>query len=315
MPERVIMINTITLNPAVDNIFYLNKFEKNTNNRIREVVRSMGGKGTHVSMNLCHMGSESNAFGFAFGHNGKFIIDMLKDWNVNPLFIYADEPESRDCYLLIEDNGDSTLISEKGPLPTDEQIAAFYELLNKEVKKDDYIVLSGDSSNFPDPFIYNKIIDNLADKSPKVFLDASGASLEQCIKKSPYLIKPNREELSELVGRTLATDKDLIGAIAELDKYNIEIVAVSLGGDGSLVKFSDGMYRVHPPKVNVFNTIGCGDCFLSGILYGSEKGMGGLETLRYATAISAATAESALSVGYDIERAKELAELVDIKKI
>ena len=93
------------------------------------------------------------------------------------------------------------------------------------------------------------------------------------------------------------------------------IIAVSLGGDGSIVKAPEGYYRVHPPKVNVQNTIGCGDCFLSGFVYGLSEGYSIEDTIRIATAVSAATAESQLSAGYDLERAKELKEQVTIEKI
>lgn len=310
------MINTITLNPAIDHIIYLNRFVRNITNRIRATQITMGGKGTHVSLNLKLMGSPSRAFGFGFGQTGKRIIEMLKEGGVEPYFIYDEAGESRTNYLLVEeDTKDATLVADKGPLPTPEQTQAFYDLMNETIETGDYLALSGDTSNFPDPYIYNRLIDMLADKQVRVFLDASGRSLEKCIEKSPFLAKPNRDELSALVGRTLASEAELIGAIAELDRYNIEILAVSLGGDGSIVRARDRLYRVYPPKVKVYNTVGCGDCYLGGLLHGFECGMEIEETLRYATAVSAATAESALSVFFDVDRANELMDEVEIRKI
>ena len=65
------MINTITLNPAIDVIIYLDRFVRNITNRIQSTAVTMGGKGTHVSMNLKLMGSSSRAFGFGFGATGR----------------------------------------------------------------------------------------------------------------------------------------------------------------------------------------------------------------------------------------------------
>jgi len=310
------MINTITLNPAIDHIIYLNRFVRNITNRIRDTRITMGGKGTHVSLNLALMGSPSRAFGFGFGQTGQQIIDMLREGGVEPCFIYGEGAESRTNYLIVEDETkDATLVADKGPLPDADKVEAFMQLMKDTVQSGDYVVFSGDTSNFPDPYIYNRLMTMLSDREVKYFLDASGKSLEKCIEGSPFLIKPNRDELSALLGETLVTDSDVIRAIGKLDRYQIEVVAVSMGGDGSLVRYQDRLYRVHPPEVNVYNTVGCGDCFLGGLLHGFETGYSFEDTLRYATAVSAATAESALSVFFDPKRSEELIGQVRICRV
>ena len=50
------MINTLTLNPAIDKILYVDRFVKNVTTRIIEQKETLGGKGTHVSLNLSFMG-------------------------------------------------------------------------------------------------------------------------------------------------------------------------------------------------------------------------------------------------------------------
>ena len=40
------MINTVTVNPAIDRIVYLDRFVRNITNRIRATKDTMGGKGT-----------------------------------------------------------------------------------------------------------------------------------------------------------------------------------------------------------------------------------------------------------------------------
>lgn len=310
------MINTVTLNPAIDHILYLPRFRRNITNRIRSTQTTMGGKGTHVSLNLRLMGSPSRAFGFAFGKTGQRIIDMLREGGVEPYFIYDARGESRTNYLLVEEETkDATLVADRGPMPDGEQTEAFYRLLSETVQDGDYLALSGDTSNFPDPWIYNHILERLSNKEIRVFLDASGKSLQRGMEASPFLAKPNRDELAALVGETLTGDADVLRAIRKVDKYNIRVLAVSLGGDGSIVRAEDTLYRVYPPKVQVYNTVGCGDCYLGGLLHGFEQGMEMEEILRYATAVSAATAESPLSVLFDVERARELLDHVRIERI
>ncbi len=310
------MIHTITLNPAVDRLLFLTEFKKHITNRLQHSEDSLGGKGTHVSINLAALGLENNAFGIVHGNTGQKILDLLNASGVNVMFLHKNKEneDSRTNYLIIEDNGDCSTISSKGVYLDEQDINELINHMLHTVKKGDFVILSGDATNCYDPYVYNEIVKRMEDLEVKLFLDSSGPVLANCISESPYLIKPNLDELSTLVGKELISDEDILHAIESLSIYNIEIIAVSLGGDGSIVKTPEGVYKITPPKVDLKNPAGCGDCFLSGILYGITNGDSFEETLKFATAISAATAESPTSVGFDLDRAKELIPLVQIKK-
>ena len=311
------MIHTVTLNPAVDKLLFLNEFKKNITNRLQYSQDSLGGKGTHVSINLKSLGLDNNALGIVHGKTGKDILLLLEASGVNVKFLHRNNQEenSRTNYLIIEETGDCSTISSRGVDLDQNDIEELITLLLETVKEGDFVILSGDATNCYDPYVYNTIMKRLKDLKVKFFLDASGPTLTNCIEESPYLIKPNLDELSTLYGKELLNDEDIILASHSLAKYNIEVIAVSLGGDGSIVKTPEGIYRIMPPRVDVKNTIGCGDCFLSGIIYGITENYSFEDTLKLATAISAATAESTSSVGFDQMRANELIPLVNITKL
>lgn len=310
------MINTLTLSPAIDIIIYLNNFKRNITNRIGRTETVLGGKGTHVSLDLMLMGETSRAFGFGFGKTGMKIVDMLEAHGVKPFYIYGEIGESRTNYIVVEDDTrDASLLADKGPRPTPEMIEALCLMIGKTVRPGDYLALSGNASTFADPDIYNKVSEILKDRGVRIFLDADGATLKKCVAESPFLIKPNLKELSALMDEELVSDADVVRAISALDKYNIENIAVSLGEDGAIVKAGDALYRVGAPKVKLYNAVGCGNCFVSGLLYGFGSGLPIEETLRYATAAAASTAESPLSVYFDPKRAKAFMPEVEIKRM
>ncbi len=310
------MINTLTLNPAIDHICYLGRFRRNVTNRLSNTAVSIGGKGTHVSVNLALMGTPSRAFGFSFGENGRRILKMLENTGVTARFIHREGKENRDNYLLVEEETrDCTLIVQKGPQPDDRELAALFELLAEQVEPGDDLLLSGDASNFPGRDVYGLAQDVLSGRNLRVFLDASGLSLKEGVKRKPFLIKPNLDELETLTGTKPRTDGDVVAAIRALAPLGIAVIAVSLGGEGSIVRTEDRLYRAHPPAVRVYNTVGCGDCYLAGMMHGFQQSMGVEDALRFATAVSAANAESPLSVGFDKERAEELLKLVQIERI
>ena len=135
----------------------------------------------------------------------------------------------------------------------------------------------------------------------------------EALKEKPYLAKPNVDELSQIMGYPIETEAQILEGLRFIANQGVEIVAVSCGGDGSYVLYRDVVYRVYPLKVNVINTIGCGDAYLTGLVYGLNKELPFLQTLQVATAISAATAESDLTVGFDLERAMSLRDQVKVE--
>jgi len=64
---------------------------------------------------------------------------------------------------------------------------------------------------------------------------------------------------------------DVRRGIEALDRRcSIENIVVSMGGQGSLARIGSDLYRIRAPKVNVSNTVGCGDCLLAGLIRGFE---------------------------------------------
>ena len=306
-------IYTVTLNPAVDRVLYLKEYIPEITNRLTGTKDCVGGKGTHVSQNLKLLGLDNTALGIVHGETGSRLVKMLESDGIDTRFEHHDNGNTRTNYLLIEAVGKSTCLSEKGVILSDDDIEAFINGLREMISDDDYLVLSGDASNCPDPYVYNKIINALSDKKIKVFLDASGETLKKCVEGRPFMIKPNEDELESLTGIAVKDEDSLKKAVLSLEKYGISVIAVSLGGRGSIVYTAEKFYRVQAPKINVFNTIGCGDCFLSGLIYGFYKNLDIKQTLEIATAAYAATAESDLSVGFDMQRFEELKKDVKIE--
>jgi len=313
------MINTLTLNPAMDHILFIDRFERTVTARVQRKAEALGGKGAHISVNLALLGAQSRAYGVVFGDTGKRIENELNGKGVLTRFVHGSGrpgADSRTNYVVIEEDGVSTIISEHGVDLGDEDIDSVLNMLKEDIADGDILVLSGDASNVEDPYIYNRFMEAVEGRDVKTFVDASGPALAGAAAAAPFLIKPNRDELESLTGIEIKSEQDGLRAIRALDRHGIGIVALTLGREGSIVRFEDGRaLRALPLDVPVKNTAGCGDAFLSGLIASTAQGLDAEERLRTAAAVSAATAADPFTVGFDAEYAGSLKESVVVEAL
>ncbi len=310
------MIVTVTLNPAMDRLLFVDGFEFNVANRIYRRENCVGGKGTHVSANLACLGEKSIATGIAMGPTGRQIIRSLEALGVECDFVFSEQGESRTNYILL-DGGTSTLICERGPEVPGDVLETFTRRYDRLTDSAQYVIISGDASNlaFGAGFsLQDKMLDIAQSKGVRVVLDSAGASLKAGVQRKPYLIKPNAEELAELTGLPTDTDEQIICAVRSLEAFGIEIIAVSMGSRGSIVRYGNRGYRAGIAKVEAVNTVGCGDAYLSGLVYAIQNDYPAERALALAAACGGAEALNPLSVGFDKGTVQQLCGQIEIKE-
>jgi fructose-1-phosphate kinase PfkB-like protein len=106
---------------------------------------------------------------------------------------------------------------------------------------------------------YARLIRDLGRASVRCFLDADDDALRVGIEARPYGIKPNENELARLAGRELHDEVQILEAARDVVASGVEIVAVTLGGEGALVVTTSEHVRVRPPAVEVLSKVGAGD--------------------------------------------------------
>ncbi len=312
------MIYTLTLNPAIDRVLFLDELKKDRTNRVKRVLDTIGGKGTHVSINLKLLGVQSTALGVTFGENGMKINEMMRAWGVDTSFIHFEKPgvQSRTNTVLIEETyHHCTMITEPGPQLSMEITEQLSRQINGLLQPGDILILTGDAGNVEDTAVYTKLAVLACEKGARVALDASGPYLKQALGASPFMIKPNHEELCYLVGKELITEEDIVSAIQSLEPYGIDFIVMTWGGKGAIVKAGAEIYRVHPVSSTVINEAGCGDAFLSAFIGGLIKDFPVERTLKMAASVAGAAAELDETTGFDPARAKELESQTSIERI
>lgn len=299
------MILTVTLNAAIDKRYVVEEFKVGEVNRVKECAYVPGGKGLNVSKPAAVAGAEVVATGFVGGHAGNYIEASLKDYHVKSAF-YHLESESRSCInIWDEKNCVQTEFLEPGFTVTESEFQGFVEEFKELVKQADVVTMSGSVPKGLDGTAYQKLVKVVKDAGKKVILDTSGKLLEMGIEACPTMIKPNIDEIRMLTGKECTEIGEIVEAAKEIHARGVEVVAVSLGADGSLAVSDEGVFRAIVPRIDAVNTVGCGDSMIAGFALGFAEGLGIEETLRKASAISAAAAlreETGYFVMEDMQR-------------
>ena len=299
------MILTVTLNAAIDKRYVVDDCRMGEVNRVKECTYVPGGKGLNVSKPASIYGAEVVATGFVGGHAGNYIEEALKPFGIKSAF-YHVEGESRSCINIWDEvNHVQTEFLEPGFTLTEEDFRGFEEKFRELVKDADVVAMSGSVPKGLDGTAYPRLVRIVKEAGKPVILDTSGKLLEMGIEAKPSMIKPNIDEIRMLTGKSCDDLKEIIEAARTIHQKGVEIVAVSLGADGSLAVSDEGVFRAVVPKIDAVNTVGCGDSMIAGFALGISEGLSLPETLRRASAISAAAAmreETGFFVMEDMER-------------
>lgn len=309
------MILTVTLNAAIDKRYVVDNFKTGEVNRVKECTYVPGGKGLNVSKPASIYGAEVVATGFVGGHAGAYIEDALKPFGIKSAFYHVGA-ESRSCINIWDEiNQVQTEFLEPGFTLTDEDFAGFEEEFRGLVKETKVVAMSGSVPKGLDGTAYQRLVKIVKDAGIPVILDTSGRLLEMGIEAAPTMVKPNIDEIRMLTGKRCDDIQEIINAAREIHAKGVEIVAVSLGGDGSIAVGDEGIFRARVPKINAVNTVGCGDSMIAGFALGLSKGLSLPETLKLASAISAAAAMREETGFFAIEDMEKLFPQIEITKL
>jgi len=178
-----------------------------------------------------------------------------------------------------------------------------------------WFVISGSLPQGVPEDIYGRLIRVLQRHGAKVFLDSSGPALQEGIKANPNAIKPNLDELSQLIGRTLEKESEIYDAAQNLLAGGIEQVIVTLGADGAIVADKNEMLVVRPPAVVASSTVGAGDALVAGYVVGQARGLSLGDCARLGTAAATASVIQPGTQAGSLTEVEKLLEQVLVSRV
>jgi 6-phosphofructokinase 2 len=286
-------IVTLTINPAVDIFVNVARVEPTAKLRCSAPKRDPGGGGINVARVVHRLGGNVAAIYPTGGSIGRLLHRLLEREGIDSI-VTPSHVETRENFTAFEkETGlQYRFVLPGSPLHPAEWEAVLDQLT--DLPETPRIVVASGSvpPGVPDD-VYAEVARRARKLGARMVIDTSGAPLAAALAEGVTLIKPNQNELSELVGRPLDTDADRIAACRKLIAGGrTEMVALTLGEHGAMLVTRDRALRAEPVPIEVVSAVGAGDSFLGGLVAALAKGDTVDDAFRLAVAAGSAAVMS-----------------------
>jgi len=288
-----VLIVTVTLNTSVDRTVAVPGFAIGTHLKGTLASCQPAGKGVNVSRGLAGLGVPSVVAGFVGQREATWFRDSFADLPATVALTPVDS-STRTCTTLLDPtSGTDTHVREAGPTVGPHHVAALTAQLAEWASPDTRFVFCG---SLPPGVTRGDLADLMGActaRGAQVVADLNGAQLGTAVAARPLLIKPNVDELAELLGTDLAgASEDKLVAAARTLCDRVGTVVLTRGRDGALAVTPSAAWAARVDVADVRNTVGCGDAALAGILWGLWLGEPIERCLARAVACGGASAQA-----------------------
>ncbi|HZI14354.1 MAG TPA: 1-phosphofructokinase [Myxococcus sp.] len=278
---------TVTLNAAIDHTLDCPGFTAGTVNRVAAETRTAGGKGINVAAFLSGGPEPVTATGFLGEDNIAVFEALFRERRIQDRCLRLPGSSRVNIKVVDRQGGAVTDINLPGLRVPDGALQRLTDELDALAGTHGCFVLAGSLPAGVPEDVYATLTGRLRARGCVVAVDTSGVPLRQAVAARPDFVKPNALELSELLGRPLPDQVEVVRAARELHASGISLVVVSLGAEGAIFVSGEGVLLAVPPKVEVASTVGAGDAMVSGVLSAWLSGSGLEACARRGTAVAA----------------------------
>lgn len=308
------MIVTLTINPAIDRIFSVDRLAFEDRSYINSVGESAGGRGINSSRVIHSFGGDTHAVLISGGDSGKRLEEHLAGCGY-PTTLVPIENAIRTNLTITDRQGLTVNLNETGPELSELEVMRVEKAVREALRKASWLLLCGSLPPGVPSSFYGKLIAMARKKNVKTLLDADRDALREGIEQRPTLVTPNQQEAERLLGRTLLTRSHLLEAATQIRAMGADSVVLSVGSRGAIGAYSDGLLEALPPRVDALCPIGAGDALTAAYTWSYNRKRNHAEALRWGVAAGTASARLPGMSFASLAQAEEMYRQVEIRRV
>ena len=266
--------------------------------RTRDSLVYASGKGINVARTVVILGGSAVVVTFVPGPLGAIAVEMARAEGID-----IDEVvmggDVRSTALLLEDDGRTTVINDRGPSITPADWGRFRRTVARRLGGAAMLVCSGSLPADAPATAYAQLVTEARAAGVRSIVDATGDVLSEALAERPDLVMPNLFEaqaaLHGLDREPAATDGAGIAdqattAAADLVGLGAGSAIVTAGAHGLAIASGDrAPIWLAAPQVDVVNTIGAGDALAGALALRWAAGASLSEAATEAAGVAAAS--------------------------
>jgi 1-phosphofructokinase family hexose kinase len=311
------LLLTVTPNPSLDLLFETDSLVWDDANRMDDPRRRAGGQGVNVARAAKSLGAECAAAVLAGGRTGADIVRTLDLEGVASRAAYG-AGETRTFVAARERaTGRSMLLNARGPRRSDDEVAAFRDVVNSAITelRPRWLACCGSiPAGFPATF-YAGAARAARAAGARVVIDCDGDALREGANECDLLV-PNEHEAARLAGIDARRHADAHRTAQRLlQQTGARTVAITLGASGAIIARASECWHARPPAVTAGSAVGAGDAFLAGLIIALDAGSALPDALRSAVAAGTGTLLSKGSELLDPGEAARIAGAIELSRL
>lgn len=283
------MILTLTINPAIDRTFSVDKLVFEDRGYILSQSEAAGGRGINASHVIHAFGGKTLALLTSGGEAGRRMERSLSGMGF-PFEAVHVTAESRTNLIISDQQGLTAKLNERGAPLKPQEVASVQALVEAHLRDARWLMLCGSLQPGISSCFYFDMIELARQRGVKTLLDTDDDALLHALEAKPTVITPNLQEAERLLGRAILTRSQSLEAAKRIFAMGPETVVLSLGARGALACSAEGLLEAVPPRVEALCPIGAGDALAAALVWALEQGKPLADALRWAVAAGTATA-------------------------
>jgi len=284
------MILVVGLSPAWQRTLVFEGLTPGKVNRALHVDETASGKGVNVARVASILGADVRLLTVAGGARGRLLRAKLEEQRFGTRIVRV-KAETRTCQTLLGGDGATELVEESGAL-TSVEVRNVRRAFGAEARKAKLVVLTGTVPDGCGDDFYAGLVAEAQGLGVPVLIDAQKAQLVKALKRRPFLVKINRDELAAATRVNCERKPDVLRALRKLVREGPRHAVITDGAKSVYASEKPGravtMWK--PPRVKAKNPIGSGDAMMAGIAVGLERGKSMAEAVRLGIGCGAANA-------------------------